>query len=313
MKNTPPKVVNTASTQEHLEIADIRDNIVVLKNGGACAIVQTTAVNFGLLSETEQDSIIYAYAGFLNSLSFSIQILILSKKMDITSYLDLIKQQEQKQVNTALKNQIQKYEQFIASIIQENKVLDKVFYIIVPFSPLELGVKGGTSTIGVSKKKSKVNYSSAEMVEKAKTTLAPRTDNICRLLSRMGLKAQPLTTTELIKLFYEIYNPEEAIGQKMVTTQDYQTPMVQPVVAMKTPPLPTTPVQPQRTVAPHRVAQATSAQPQAPRLANQTNQPNVPPRVTRQPAAQQAPAVNASDVQAVLSRLSAEVNKMQGR
>lgn len=317
-------IVKTASTQEHLDVADVRDDTVLLKSGGACAIIRTTAVNFGLLSETEQDAIIYAYAGFLNSLSFPIQILIQSKKMDITSYLELIKQQALKQTNSSLKGQIEKYQSFIASIIQENKILDKSFYIVVPFSPLELGIKGGTTSLfGGS---SKVNYSAAQMLDKAKTSLAPRKDNICRLLNRMGLKAEPLSTTELIKLFYEIYNPEEAIGQRIVSTQDYQSPLVQPVVEMPgmrphapARPQPHAPVRPQAGHPPRRMvantnhaAQRVQAPHQVMRQVNKHVAETQPVRkLPPHPAAPAQASVNAADVQSVLSKLQSEVSKMQ--
>lgn len=313
-KNKKVNVAVTASTQDHLEIADIRDDIVLLKNGGACAVVRTTAVNFGLLSENEQDSIIYAYAGFLNSLSFPIQIIVRSKKMDITSYVELIKQQEQKELNEAIKVQIQKYREFITSIIQENKVLDKAFYIIIPFSALEMGVKGGTtSLLGGSTKK--VKFSNDYVLQKAKTSLTPKRDNIIRLLSRMGLKAEALTTTDLIRLFYEIYNPEEEIGQRMVSTQDYQTPMVQPVVDMPLAPAIAKPVvQPVHAakVAPTKIARPVPVRPKYPPQGHMVTPASVA-RQNQQPIAKQpspATSVSMQQVQDVLSRLQTEVTKM---
>lgn len=317
-KNKKVNVAVTASTQDHLEISDIRDDIVLLKNGGACAVVRTTAVNFGLLSETEQDSIIYAYAGFLNSLSFPIQIIIRSKKMDITSYVELIKQQEQKELNEAIKIQIQKYREFITSIIQENKVLDKAFYIVIPFSALELGVKGGTSSL-LSGSSKKIKFSNDYVMQKAKTSLTPKRDNVIRLLSRMGLKAEALTTTELIRLFYEIYNPEEEIGQRMVTTQDYQTPLVRPVVDIAVAPVVDTPVvQPvhvQRQV-PTKIARPVPVRPKYPPQRRMVSpgtvvRPNQPVAVAPQaPRPNAAGSVNMSQVQDVLNRLQTEVTKM---
>ncbi len=316
-----------ASTQDHLEIGDIKDDIVLLKNGGACVVIRTTAVNFGLLSETEQDSLIYSYAGFLNSLSFPIQIIIRSKKMDITSYLDLLKQHEQGQINEALKVQIQKYREFIASIIQENKVLDKGFYIVVPFSSLELGAKSGTKSLLKSRSSKPTSYSYDYILQKAKVALTPKRDNIIRLLSRMGLKAQALNTTELIKLFYEIYNPEEDIGQHVVSTRDYESPLVQPVVDMpirnlNTVNLPKAPaIQPvrppinrtqPRTAPSMRQPQASIRRPVPMPQARPTLQtPVATPPVAR--AVNNTQPVTVDQVQAVLGRLQSEVTKMNER
>src|SRR3989344_4974757 len=130
-----------ATTQEFLEIEDIVDDIVIMTNGSAALVIETTAVNFGLLSEEEQDALIYAYASFLNSLSFPLQVVILSKRMDISSYIEFILQEETKQPNPVIKDRIRNYREFILSTIKENRVLEKKFYLVVPFSPLELGIK----------------------------------------------------------------------------------------------------------------------------------------------------------------------------
>src|SRR3989344_5468579 len=121
-----------ATTQEFLEIETIVEDIAILTNGSACLIVETTAVNFGLLSEEEQDSLIYAYASFLNSLSFPLQILILSKRMDISSYIELINTEEGRAVNQVLKERLKRYREFILSIVKENRVLEKRFYLCLP-------------------------------------------------------------------------------------------------------------------------------------------------------------------------------------
>src|SRR5581483_2740349 len=120
----------TASTQQHLDIEDIRDNLVILKNGNAVAILQTTAVNFDLLSEREQDSMIIAYAALLNSLTYPIQVLVRSKRMDISNYLRLLEEARNSTPNPALENQIVLYEKFIRDLVSRNEVLDKRFYIV---------------------------------------------------------------------------------------------------------------------------------------------------------------------------------------
>src|SRR3989344_2087412 len=141
-----------ATTQEFLEIEDIVDDIVIMTNGSAALVIETTAVNFGLLSEEEQDALIYAYASFLNSLSFPLQVVILSKRMDISSYIEFLVREEEKAFEAIAKDRIRNYREFILSTIKENKVLEKKFYLIIPFSVLELGIKDATKTLTGKKK-----------------------------------------------------------------------------------------------------------------------------------------------------------------
>ena len=134
------------STQQFVEIEDIKDDIVLLRDGSAALVIETTAVNFGLLSESEQDATVFAYAALLNSLSFPIQIVIRSKRMDISSYVASLDEQIRSQSNEALRREMELYKQFVEATIKENNVLDKKFYIVIPFSRLELGIGGALPT-----------------------------------------------------------------------------------------------------------------------------------------------------------------------
>ena len=201
-----------ASTQEFLEIEDIRDDLVIFRDGSCALVIETTAVNFGLLSEEEQEAIIYAYGSFINSLSFPIQIVILSRRMDVSNYLELVTQQEEKQKSIKLKTFLRKYYQFILSIVKENMVLEKRFFIVVPFSTLELGVSGG---MGILTHKGGLPFPIDYIVSRAKTALFPKRDHILRQLNRLGLKGAQLNTKALIELFYEIYNPKISQAQKV--------------------------------------------------------------------------------------------------
>ncbi|MBN1263413.1 MAG: hypothetical protein JW991_03570 [Candidatus Pacebacteria bacterium] len=214
-----------ASTQSFLEIEDIKEGIVILKDGSCILIITTTAINFGLLSEKEQDAAIYAYGALLNSLTFSIQILIRSKRKDITAYLKLITEQEKRTVKKEFKTQIQKYHEFIQNTVQVNNVLEKSFYIIIPMSSLELGI---SQNLGSKlKKKRGLPFPKDYVLNKAKTNLFPKRDHLIRLLNRLGLRSRQLNNQELIKLFYEIYNPN-SFGQILSTSADYETPLVKP-------------------------------------------------------------------------------------
>lgn len=188
-----------STTQQHLSIRDIADDILLLKDGGGALVLQVSAVNFGLLSEREQMAIIYSFAQMLNSLSFSIQIVIHSERLNILSYLKLLDIAQKAQTNPLLSEMIIGYKQFIQSTIKENEVLDKKFYLIIPLFSLELGLVA----------------SHESLEQKIKTVLLPRRDQIIRQLARVGLFATQLTNKELIEVFYNIYNGQ--ISQKEST------------------------------------------------------------------------------------------------
>lgn len=202
------------STQEHLNIKAIQDDLVFLKNGDSVLILQTTAVNFGLLSEKEQIAIIAAFAGLLNSLSFAIQILIRSKRLNISSYLELLDRARSSQKNPLLSSMMLRYRNFIARTIRENEVLDKQFYLIASVSSFEIGVLSNP----------------LENIKKVKNILLPRRDHLIRQLAGIGLTARQLPTKDLIKLFFDIYNGSsinlnqiapEPIPQKEVEENPY--------------------------------------------------------------------------------------------
>ena len=194
-----------ASTQEHLDIYAIKDHIVFLKDGSAALVLKTTAINFNLLSEEEQDATIYAYAGLLNSLSFPIQILIRSQRKNISDYLNLIDDRIQTVSSQKIKGQLLAYRQFVKSLVKENRVLEKNFYLIVPFSAIELGLsKSSFNPFAPSPQKPPFDLSYIE--EKAATVLYPRRDHLIRQFARIGLKVSQLTTSDLVTLFYTIYN-----------------------------------------------------------------------------------------------------------
>ena len=218
-----------ATTQDHLEIEDVIDNLILLKDGSAALVIKTNAINFGLLSEEEQDATIYAYAALLNSLTFSIQVLIRSELKDISGYLRLLDEQEAKQLNERKKNQIVSYKKFISSLVTEHNVLEKNFYLVVPFSTLELGVTSSV-TGSLANKKKGLPFEKSYIVEKAATNLEPKRDHLLRQLGRLGLAARQLNTQELIQLLFSMYNPS-AVGQKVTNTKDYTVPLVQPAYA----------------------------------------------------------------------------------
>lgn len=182
-----------ASTQSFTEIKEIVDDVVILSKGNACLIVELTATNFELLSAEEQNAKILAFSALLNSLSFPIQIVIRSNKLDISSYLKLLDNEASKSTNPKLAEQIIKYRGFVANLVKVNTILDKKFYIIIPFNSLE-------------------SHSpfSHNFKEAAKTALHTKSSSLNSQFARLNLRAKVLRNDELIKLFYEIYNEEHA-------------------------------------------------------------------------------------------------------
>ncbi len=198
-----------ASTQSFIEIETIKDDIVLLKDNSAALVVEVGAVNFWLLSAEEQSSLIYAYGDLLNSLSFPIQVLILSKKMDVSSYIEYINGKITQSHKEILKNRLTNYREFIKNIVKKNSVLEKRFFFIVPFSPLELGLGGA-----------KGNLNRDYLITRAKTALYPKRDNLLRLLAKIGLKATILQKQELTSLFINLYNPS-ATGRQIAPVDSY--------------------------------------------------------------------------------------------
>lgn len=186
---------NIPSTQFFTEIEDVVDDIVLLRGGLSCLVIEVTATNFSLQSGEEQQIKILSYASLLNSLSFPIQVLIISRKLDISSYISLLEHEAQKSDNPNLSHSIREYKNFISQLVQQNTVLDKKFYLVVSFSLLE---KGAT---GITEGRDKGAY-----IIDAKNLLHSKISSIMDELSAIGLKAKILEKDQLIKLYYEIYN-----------------------------------------------------------------------------------------------------------
>lgn len=218
-----------SSTQEHLDIEDIRNDLVILKNGNAAAVLQTTAVNFDLLSEAEQDAMIFAFAALVNSLTFPIQVLVRSKRVDITNYLSRLEEAKKVAYSPGLAEQIDKYESFIIDLVSKNQVLDKRFYVVIPYIWLNLTQLQNLGGIFTPKTP---RVSKWYVLERAKVNLEPKVEHLIKQLARIGIKALRLNTAELVELFYDLYNPEVAREQKAALgTSEYTTPVVEPAIA----------------------------------------------------------------------------------
>ena len=199
-----------ASTQSFIEIEEIKDDVVLMKDFSAATVVEVGAVNFWLLSTEEQTSMIYAYSGLLNSLSFPVQILIISKKIDVSTYLDYLEEKINKQAVDILQKRMVGYREYIKSIIKINTVLEKRFFFVVPFSPLEMGISGANPG----------SLNKEYVITRAKTSLYPKRDNLLRLITKIGLKGSILQSQELTELYYNLYNPS-ATGRRLAPVESY--------------------------------------------------------------------------------------------
>jgi len=230
MPSDPLKNAIRGSTQDHLPVEDVVDGVVVLSNGDCALIMQLSSVNFDLLSEKEQSALVFAYGGILNSLNFTIQILIRSESKDVSNYVKRLNEVEQTETNKLLKERIVSYKRFIEETVKKHDVLSKSFYIIVPFSIMELGVKSADKTVlgflpKIGNKPARLPYNKEYIVEKAKAKLIPKRDHIMRLFSRLGLEIVQLNTKEIIQLLYKTYNEETASNQK-ISNLNYGSPTV---------------------------------------------------------------------------------------
>lgn len=201
------------STQTHLPISDITDDLVLFKDGGAAIVMESTSLNFGLLSEKEQQAVIAAYAALINSLSFSIQIVMRSQMKDISNYLRYLEEASKKSSNPGLAKIKDSYKQFITETVKKKNVLGKRFFIVIPFSALELGVTKSAASL-TKKKSGPLPFPKSYVTKKAKITLYPKRDHLIRQAGRLGLRLTQLTTAQLIALYYEVYNSEPPAVQK---------------------------------------------------------------------------------------------------
>lgn len=196
--------MSKTSTQEFLEIDQIKEGIIILKNKSLRSVLMVSSLNFSLKSEEEQKATIYQFQNFLNSLDFSLQIVVQSRRVNMTGYLDKLRAMEEKQQNQLLKIQTAEYRKFISGLISEGTILSKNFFAIIPFTPAEI------SDIIPGRKTEADPLLNKEKFQRIKSQLWQRTEFIALGLRRCGLQSTPLNTQELIELFWSLHHPEQA-------------------------------------------------------------------------------------------------------
>ncbi len=192
------------STQDFLEFDQIKDGIIILKNKGLRAVLMVSSLNFALKSTEEQNAILYQFQNFLNSLDFSCQIIVQSRRLNITGYLEKLTEIEKKEENELLKIQITDYKKFIEQITKGGSIMQKTFYVIVPFSIMKASIITEKGRIP------KVSTLTEEVFQRCKTQLLQRVEFVVLGLMASGLQSVPLTSLEIIELFWGLHHPAEA-------------------------------------------------------------------------------------------------------
>ncbi len=192
------------STQDFVLIKDIRDGVIILKDGQLCTILLASSINFALKSSDEQSAILSQFQSFINTIDFSLQIYIQSRKMDIAPYLEVLHSRKDSQYNDLMRIQLREYIEFIKEFTAEAEIMTKNFFVVIPYTPTILDVKKFRGLLG----NKNTTFDEARFVEN-KNQLEQRVTVVEQGLARTGIHTVPLGTNEAIELFYHIYNPED--------------------------------------------------------------------------------------------------------
>jgi len=205
--------MKSKASQEFVSIKEIRDGVVILKNGALRTIVMASSLNFALKSNEEQEAVILQYQNFLNSLDFSVEFFVQSRGLNIEPYLQILEEKKKKQTDDLLKIQIQEYIEFVREFVASTNIVTKTFYVVVPYQPsiLQKGIGNKiTNLLNIFlKKEERDEITPHKKFEEYKLQLQQRVDTITQGLARTGIRTVPLNTEELIELFYNLYNPGE--------------------------------------------------------------------------------------------------------
>ena len=194
-------------THSFVDIADIKNGVVILKNRALRAVLEVSSINFELKSQDEQKAIIYAFQNFLNSLDFPIQIVVQSRKLDIKQYLSELEELKADQDNELLNIQTTEYIEFIRGLVDMANIMTKNFYISIPFSSFEAKRDTFLQKMKTALKPPKKVKFTEKAFSRYREQLWQRVEHVAGGLSGMSLKVSPLSTEELLELFYKLYNP----------------------------------------------------------------------------------------------------------
>ncbi len=203
------------STQRYVPIAEIRDDVVIMRDGSLRAVLMTSSINFALKSEQEQNASIGSYVSFLNSLSFNVQIIIQSRRLNIDEYLSRLEKVEREQTNELLRMQTREYREYVTQLVDLGNIMSKKFYVVVPLVPGKPKGRGFWARLGEATKAALIVKVSQERFLSRKKDLMQRVDLVATGLGNMGLNVVMLNTQNLIELYYNSYNPKISEHQKL--------------------------------------------------------------------------------------------------
>lgn len=232
----PPKTAvapikpNPNSTQNTLQIAEIRDGIVIMLDGSYRSVVMLKSINFDLMSPAERDGVEYSYQGFLNSLYFPVQIFVRSSRVDIKPYIEKLDKIRSEHDNMLLALLMEDYINFMVNLSEQTNIMDKRFYMVIPFFPIvdtqkTMQASKNLFSAFMSQKEQHVTINETEL-EAAKTELRNRVQAVLAGLLQCGVQGLPLDTQELIELYYDAYNPDTATRQQLKNFNDLTAPIV---------------------------------------------------------------------------------------
>lgn len=210
----------TKATQEFVPIKEVRDGIIVLKDGSMRAILMVSSLNFSLKSQGEQEAITMQFANFLNSVEFSIEISVQSRRLDIRPYIALLNDRLKEQNSDLIKIQTREYINFIKDFTDNVNIMSKGFFITIPYTPTIINTKeavSGISALFFNKKTKKISKDSD--FEEAKTQIDQRISIVEQGVARTGVRTARLGTEEIIELFYKTFNPGESEKPITLTSQ----------------------------------------------------------------------------------------------
>lgn len=229
--NQIESAVNPSSTQNSLEIAELREGMAVMRDGSFRAVIACKSINYDLMSTRERENVEYAYQSFLNSLTFPIQVLIRSQRVDIEPYINKLTNIYQSQDNMLLQKLMLDYINFIDSLSQNANIMDKSFFVVVPYFPagdltsLKDQTKGFFGKI-FTKPNNQITKIDRETWDKARDEMKNRIDGITGGLYQMGIRSTQLNTKELGELFYNFYNPDTAVREPLGNFEESTTTFV---------------------------------------------------------------------------------------
>ncbi len=208
-KRKNKKTASPSGMQEYVNIAEIRNDVVILKDGSLRAVLAISSINFDLKSSTEQEAIIYSFQRFLNALDFPIQILVSTRKLNVRPYLNELNRRQEIERNPLLRDQIGDYVDFVGELVKVANITSKSFYVVVPFYPIEDKDRSWIEKITAAINPNKAAFQRREIFQTNRNQLLQRVEEVRDPISATGVRTAMLKTQELVELYYNFYNPSE--------------------------------------------------------------------------------------------------------